>query len=1477
MSSLTVHVIRGSGMPIKIGRRTVDIYILVTSGDQKQNTRTISGKAAPEWNAQLGFTKIEHSHLVVIKIMNRRTVILGGDEVLGQTSKTVEKLVAQQGKEKDLTVDFGAPSPDRKARMRLIIALKAQSLPVRQNSYHESLALAPSVSLPSYSGSTWSSLVAIVEKLNGLVRVIDEMARIHPYVNVAWLFLSLAYHSVENQKTRDHNVQRLGESMYRMYSFVEHSNVETKIPPMGDVVQLMAQETVECLKFIQQYNHQSIARRIATSAVMNVDQRIREFDEHFQQLRRDFDTGLTVQSYLLIQRTADDSSERTFIRSHLKHVLASWDPDRGCLPGTRKSAIEEIMKWVINHEDKYPENVFWLSGVAGSGKTSIAHTVAELSAKMGLLGSSFFFKHDEAGRNESTSVFSTMAIDLAAFDSRLADQIANILQTTPSLTGPRRQFQSLILGPIQACGYSSPVLLLFDALDDCGTPRDHQEFLQMLAQESKRLPKNVKILITSRRDEDIVDAFRNFPIHHSDLDLHSVENRSDLINYAETKFADIARSKSGKPNITSQWPGAQARAEFVERTAGLFIWASTALETLRESWNPDKDLQDLLSESSAGKGAQETLDALYLRTLEKNGLWDDDGFVKAFRVSVGVVIVSRETLLMDSIDRLIGEDLGDHRVEHVFSRLGSVVRTSDGPVRFLHPSFSDFLIDPSRCQNPNMVVVAREHHYAMVSRCIKLMQSSLKRNIIECPDPSLLNAEIAELPRLIKQSMSEELQYACRHWIYHLVKGEGDQQAQIRLVYDFLSSQAIEWIEALSFLKSMSVLMSGLGEVGEWAKNHTHGKGKLPNLIVQLRHFCHAFASILSGAANHIYTSALPFVPAGSSLDPLLSKWTNLPKMKVGREPLWPSFAVLRRDTGRVHSIAYSPNRPQLASASDKTIWILNTHTQLPLNPALGGHTDQCSCLAYSFDGKFIISGSWDRSIRIWSSQTGEQKAVFADAHRAPICAIACDPHGQFFVSAAQDGSVYSWTLKGRWRQYVSSMTHTITCLNISRDGQNIFCGTRGGQVICWDVSHDSSPRYVSLVSQLPVRSLVSCPNGKSIGITTGDERNASRGTLEFLDPKNGVRIGPPLISGLSMYDLDFSPDGSKVVASCQSTVRIWDIKTGKLLSCLLSPCVFVKWSSDNQFIASATSTGQTLLWNLSTIMGQVFDPNAERPARAEQLAFSYDELAIAGGTRRGTVRLWDLSTSSERPPIRPSTSQQPVTCVAFEPDGTILSCGFKDGIVQVVIIKTSRSIFTQKVHQTRINALCFSSAGPFLASSAMDGNIQIWNYRTRETIHLVDYSSAFEPARSQASHPNTISFSNQGDSLAAAFDDRVIIWSLSPTLFKCFEFKLPEPNIHMSFSTGDKGIWSSSFRAASAYHSISPPTTITTKDSASESRPILYHIDKTGWVWQHPGKRLFQVPHESADFFIFSISGKLAYQANNLLRVIDFSSALVA
>ncbi|KZT33669.1 WD40 repeat-like protein [Sistotremastrum suecicum HHB10207 ss-3] len=913
---------------------------------------------------------------------------------------------------------------------------------------------------PPPNDSAWSSLLSVVSRLDGVVRLIDDVARVHPYLNAAWLFLSIAYKTVQAQQLRDQNVQDLVESMIRMYSFVEYVDIRDRITPMAEVMQQMGRETVECAKFIERYNRKTVSQRMMTSILDNVDAVIAEFKQTFETLRNDFDTGLVVQNHLGIRRIQEDIN-RLFIRDHLTHVLASWDPDLGCLSGTRRSILEEIMTWIVSvdRESKIPANVFWLSGLAGSGKSSIAHTLAEFCAGLGILGSGFFFKHDEAERNRAVDVFSTMAIDLAAYDPRLAQEIAQVLKASPSISGLRRQFLSLVADPIRRSDIVNPMLILIDALDECGpNRRDREEFLMLIAQEAPKLPPNIRIIISSRPDEDIVDTFQRFKsVKRFDLDLQSTENHDDLASYVSTKLSEIAALKSRKPHINPEWPEAKLRTEFVQRTAGLFIWASTALETIKDSWDPHAELLSLIRESAVNRGAQETLHDLYRRTVNKFGQWDDPNFARAFRTAVGAIIVLRDPLSPDAIDNLIGDELGAHRPDHVFSVMGSVLRIVGGTVRLLHPSFSDFLTDGSRCHDERQLILPRVHHYTIAQRCVGLMTEKLKRNIADLPDTTVMNSEIADLEGLIRKKIPRELQYACEYWVDHIVNSDGDSGVLSKIALEFLSSHALEWIEVLSLTQSTKDLSNTLENLRAWAQEQSDGEPALVDFLTELKHFSHVFASVISGSSGHIYSSALPFIPLNSRLKTFLSKWSDIPIVTTGRQINWPLFATLRSHTQPVIATAFSPDSTRFASASwDKTLCIWDTRTHDPVLQSIEGHADRLSCLAYSPDGRTILSGSYDRSLKLWSSDTGEIITTLSDRPDDTINSVSYSSDGLYFASSSVDGTIHIWRTSDNSRHLTLKYTSKVYSVAFSPDSSKITCGTKDGSVMCWAVSDGS-------------------------------------------------------------------------------------------------------------------------------------------------------------------------------------------------------------------------------------------------------------------------------------------------------------------------------------------------------------------------------------------------------------------------------------
>jgi hypothetical protein len=132
---------------------------------------------------------------------------------------------------------------------------------------------------------------------------------------------------------------------------------------------------------------------------------------------------------------------------------ASWSPSRGCLPQTRIALGEDIWNWIHSIEFSKTAEIWWLNGVAGAGKSAIAHTVAKRCHDEGILASCFFFDREVAGRNGSQKLFSTIARDLAVLNADLAEHIALAVERDQSLAtaSPIRQFQELVLGVSRWC------------------------------------------------------------------------------------------------------------------------------------------------------------------------------------------------------------------------------------------------------------------------------------------------------------------------------------------------------------------------------------------------------------------------------------------------------------------------------------------------------------------------------------------------------------------------------------------------------------------------------------------------------------------------------------------------------------------------------------------------------------------------------------------------------------------------------------------------------------------------------------------------------------------------------------------------------------------------------------------------------------------------------------------------------------------
>lgn len=155
-----------------------------------------------------------------------------------------------------------------------------------------------------------------------------------------------------------------------------------------------------------------------------------------------------------------------------------------CLPNTRCNLLQLIKEW---SQDKDGHSIFWLSGMAGTGKSTIARTVAQLFAEQNQLGASFFFKEGEGERGDASRFFSTIATDLAACEPRMLSGVIRALEDDPDVSqrALKDQFEKLILHPLleiqQVHSQAQMRIIVIDALDECQRDQDIQAILQLLS------------------------------------------------------------------------------------------------------------------------------------------------------------------------------------------------------------------------------------------------------------------------------------------------------------------------------------------------------------------------------------------------------------------------------------------------------------------------------------------------------------------------------------------------------------------------------------------------------------------------------------------------------------------------------------------------------------------------------------------------------------------------------------------------------------------------------------------------------------------------------------------------------------------------------------------------------------------------------------------------------------------------------------
>ncbi|KAF4894779.1 Vegetative incompatibility protein HET-E-1 [Colletotrichum fructicola] len=493
-----------------------------------------------------------------------------------------------------------------------------------------------------------------------------------------------------------------------------------------------------------------------------------------------------------------------------------------CLENTRVDLLQDIMQWARKVND---QRIYWLNGMAGTGKSTISRTIASRCNARGILGASFFFSRGESGRNDASLFFGTIAVQLAKVRTNLQPHIIASINETDNITskGIHEQFRMLVLRPLQqtsTVSRDSTHMIVIDALDECADEKDAEVIVSLLSDIAKEKSFGLKVFITSRPEIATSYAFDPVLGHVQEIILQEVTKHvidSDIGTFLDHELSKIRNRwnlrhhNNSSARIPEDWPGKETLGILVKHATSLFIFAATVCRFVDDYrfGSPREQLAYMMRTISKGRMTS-NMDATYLPVLfklkdnENAPNLKDHNLVSSFQHVIGTIILLEEPLSIESIAYLTNSKAAEvHRMTYLLKSVLEMSEEPGSPIKLFHLSFRDFLISPSAGE---FKIDIKYRHDQMAFSCINLLSTKkhLRYNICGLKPGDAR-------PKLGSQSVQKELpppvKYACSHLIDHL------EQADIILkdgdaFHLFVEVHFLHWIEALILLGEASKVVS---------------------------------------------------------------------------------------------------------------------------------------------------------------------------------------------------------------------------------------------------------------------------------------------------------------------------------------------------------------------------------------------------------------------------------------------------------------------------------------------------------------------------------------------------------------------------------------------------------------------------------------------------------------------------------------------
>lgn len=463
-----------------------------------------------------------------------------------------------------------------------------------------------------------------------------------------------------------------------------------------------------------------------------------------------------------------------------------------------------------------------------------------------------------------------------------------------------------------------------------------------------------------------------------------------------------------------------------------------------------------------------------------------------------------------------------------------------------------------------------------------------------------------------------------------------------------------------------------------------------------------------------------------------------------------------------VWSADFSPDGSQIVTGSlDKTIklWHLDGQEINQIN----GHTGAIRSTIFSPDGQMILSSSSDKTIALWNLQ-GDHLHTFT-GHTGAVWSAKFSPNGELIVSGSADQSIKLWNLDGTELRTMTGHRGDVRTVLFSPNGEWIISGGADKTIIIWDLDgtilhsikgHTADIRTISIS---PCGTLIASGSGDNIlklwRIITAPQIAANPQTSDQIIRQEQVAITSEEVFSIQAHSsairsISFSPDGTLLASgSADNQIKLWDLY-GRELQVFKGHEEAVRsisFSPDGKSLISASLDCTMRLWQIESRTQQVLQGHS---AAVRSVTFSPDGQRIASGSLDDQIKIWDRQGHE----IQAIAGENDILSVSFSPDGNSLLVGSGDSAISLWSIRDRQHQLQQTFtgHSTAVWTVDFSPDGQKIVSGSSDKSVKLWHIDGTELATLKGHKSTVW----------TVKFSPDGQTIASGSgDDTIKLWSL--------------------------------------------------------------------------------------------------------------------